>query len=334
MSVNSVSKRSSSVSQEDLRIKPPLTGLFKFLAPPRGDESMLHVCAEVIAAARAGLIGIDPDEFIAMCEMCDAHGRDVKQFLEKMPGAVPSALSASLIAAFALYTAELCAGDSPYSVCNCALRAADRSKCKPFVPFIWFLLHAMAKCDRYDGTNVFRGVKADLSAEYPKDREFTWFQFSSCTCDIQVEQSEQFCGSSGTRTLFSIELTTGRARSITKFSLVPKEAEVLLPPNSRFRVLGQLDAGNGLVIIQLKELPPKDPIVDFDAVSAAAGHVSVAPAPAFASVSVSASASSFAPSPAPAPSPLTSLSVDEVALLVRLRRSSFSSLLPAAALCT
>ena len=44
-----------------------------------------------------------------------------------------------------------------------------------------------------------------------------------------MEQSAQFCGSSGTRTLFRIELTTGRARSITKFSFVLSEAEVLLP---------------------------------------------------------------------------------------------------------
>ena len=125
-------------------------------------------------------------------------------------------------------------------------------------------MHAMALCDPYVGGNVYRGVKADLRAQYANDREVTWFQFSSCTCDIEVEQSEQFLGSSGTRTLFSIELTTGRARVITKFSLVPSEAEVLLPPNSRFKVLGQLDAGNGLVIIQLKELPSRDPILDFD----------------------------------------------------------------------
>jgi hypothetical protein len=105
------------------------------------------------------------------------------------------------------------------------------------------------------GGNVYRGLKADLRAQYPKDREVTWFQFSSCTCDIQVEQSAQFLGKTGTRTLFRIELTTGRARSVTKFSLVPSEAEVLLPPNSRFVVLGQLDAGNGLIIITLRELP-------------------------------------------------------------------------------
>ena len=57
--------------------------------------------------------------------------------------------------------------------------------------------------------------------------------FSSSTCDIAVMQSEQFLGKTATRTLFSIEHTSGRARITTKLSLVPSEAEVLLPPNSR-----------------------------------------------------------------------------------------------------
>jgi hypothetical protein len=202
MSVNSVSKRSSSVAQEDLKAKPPLTGSFKSLAPPRGDESMLEVCADIIAEARAGLNGIDADELIAMCRICDEHGRDVKMFQEKKPGAKISALLAALVAVLAMYTAEL-NGESPYGACNGALRSANRAKCKPYIKFIWFLMHAMALCEPYDGAHVFRGVKADLSAEYPKDREVTWFQFSSCTCDIEVEQSEQFLGSTGTRTLFS-----------------------------------------------------------------------------------------------------------------------------------
>jgi hypothetical protein len=118
-----------------------------------------------------------------------------------------------------------------------------------------------------------------------------------------VEQSEQFCGSSGTRTLFSIELTTGRARVISMFSLSPREAEVLLPPNSRFIVLGQLDAGNGLVIVQLKELPSRDPIIDFDAAAVAATG-----APAIVSSSAPAAAAAH---------PLSHLSPPDVALIVR-----------------
>ena len=70
MSINSVSKRSSSVAQEDLKMKPPLAGSFKSLAPPRGDERMEDVCADFIADARAGLNGIDPDELCAARASC------------------------------------------------------------------------------------------------------------------------------------------------------------------------------------------------------------------------------------------------------------------------
>ena len=105
MSVNSVSKRSSSVAQEDLKAKPPLAGSFESLTPPRGDESMLEVCADIIADARAGLNGINAAELVTTCDMCDDHGRDVKQFQEKLPGAVPSALPVSSVSCLALYTA-------------------------------------------------------------------------------------------------------------------------------------------------------------------------------------------------------------------------------------
>ena len=135
-------------------------------------------------------------------------------------------------------------------------------------------MHALAKCDAYEGGNVYLGVKAD----YPKDRLVTWLQFSSCTCDIQFEQSEQFCGSSGPRTLFIIELTIGRARIITKFSLVPSEAEVLLPLNSRFKVVSHFDASSGLVMMQLKEPPSKD-LLDFHAPSSLPAPVSPAAPP-------------------------------------------------------
>jgi hypothetical protein len=67
---------------------------------------------------------------------------------------VPSLLSISLVAVLALYTAEL-AGVSPYGACNAALRSAHSSKCKPYVRFIWFLMHALAKCDRHVGGNVY-----------------------------------------------------------------------------------------------------------------------------------------------------------------------------------
>jgi hypothetical protein len=155
---------------------------------------MLDVCADFIADARAGRNGFDADELCSARQLCDDHARDVKLYQETQPGAVPSLLSMALIAVLALYTAEL-VGVPPYSGCNEALRSADRSKCKPYVKFIWFLMHAMAKCDRYVGGNVYRGVKADLRAQYPNEREVTWFQFSSCTCKQRCVHPNQLLAS-------------------------------------------------------------------------------------------------------------------------------------------
>ena len=109
------------------------------------------------------------------------------------------------------FTAKLCVGGSLYGSCNTTLRSTVSSKCTPFVRCIWLLMHAVAKCERYDGVQVFRGVKGDMSAAYHKDREETWFQFSSSSCDIAVDQSEQYLGKTAMRTLFSIELTNAAA---------------------------------------------------------------------------------------------------------------------------
>jgi hypothetical protein len=147
---------------------------------------MLDVCTDFIADAKAGLNGMRPKELCSACQMCDDHGRDMKLYQETQPGAVPSRLSRALIAVLGLNTAVL-AGVSPYGGCNEALRSADRFKCKPYVKFIWFLMHALAKCERYVGGNVYRGVKADLRAQYPKDLEVTWFQFSSTGLGMVLE---------------------------------------------------------------------------------------------------------------------------------------------------
>jgi hypothetical protein len=56
---------------------------------------MVDVCSRIIADARAGLDGINAAELVATCHMCDDHGHDVKQFQEKLPGAVPSNLPQS-----------------------------------------------------------------------------------------------------------------------------------------------------------------------------------------------------------------------------------------------
>jgi hypothetical protein len=109
-------------------------------------------------------------------------------------------------------------------------------------------MHAMAKCDPFHSTTVFRGVMdSKLYDEYPIGRKVTWYQLNHCSYDRSMINNT--ADGSGPRTVFTIQLTTGRARDISKFSLIPMEQEVLLPPNCRFEgVIRHLDAGNDIFI--------------------------------------------------------------------------------------
>ena len=151
--------------------------------------------------------------------------------------------------------------NSFYIILNSTLQAANRSLLKPWFLYLRLIMTSLAKLPS-DSQRliVYRGVKRDLSALSPEGSTATWWGFSSCTTSIKVLNNEQFLGRTGTRTLFTIECHS--AKSIKLFSLFPDEEEVLLPPGRQFQVIGSLDQGNGLHIIQLKEIEPKFPLIN------------------------------------------------------------------------
>ena len=102
-------------------------------------------------------------------------------------------------------------------------------------------------------------------------REFTWHGPSSCTKRISALGNPEFLGTCGPRTQFIIQLTQGQARDITRYSLIPTEEEVLLPPGCRFRVEDVLPLGAGLTQIQLVELPSTMWILDISRSSSSLG---------------------------------------------------------------
>ncbi|CAF1028662.1 unnamed protein product [Rotaria sp. Silwood1] len=103
-------------------------------------------------------------------------------------------------------------------------------------------------------TLIWRGVREDLSALYPKGKEFAWWAFSSCTASIDVLESPNYVGKSGTRTIFSIQTSSGK--NIQVHSYFENEDEILLPPGIYLKVIGSLKPAEGLHIVQLREIPP------------------------------------------------------------------------------
>ena len=69
-----------------------------------------------------------------------------------------------------------------------------------------------------------------------------------------------------------------QAREITRYSLVASEDEVLLPPGCRFKVESVLPQGD-LTIIQLKELPSAEWILDLSPKGLGAVPAGAAPLP-------------------------------------------------------
>jgi hypothetical protein len=95
----------------------------------------------------------------------------------------------------------------------------------------------------------------DLSSKYPTGSKFAWWSVSSCTISLEILQSEQFLGTEGLRTLFSIECQNGKSVMAHSY-FKDTEKEVILMPGSYFEVVGQLHPAKDLHIIHLKEIQP------------------------------------------------------------------------------
>ena len=169
-------------------------------------------------------------------------------------------LSVDESASIMLYTYEsMPQKNSLYIILNETLRTEDRQKLVPWFSYLRLILTALARLPskRYF---VNRGVRKDLISEYPEGDTFIWWGFSSCTSSVKVLESEQFFGTSGTRTLFQIDCHTGK--DIRNHSFIQKEDEILLLPARQFRVKSSLNSKDGLSIIQIEETDPKYPLLE------------------------------------------------------------------------
>ena len=57
---------------------------------------------------------------------------------------------------------------------------------------------------------VWRGVKGvDLTSDFPKGKKLFWWAFTSTSKNVSTLLNPAFCGTSGTRTQFMIEASSG-----------------------------------------------------------------------------------------------------------------------------
>ena len=145
-----------------------------------------------------------------------------------------------------------------YYLLNENLRSENRQLLKPWFFYLRLFVHSLSKLNSFSQT-IYRGIKLDLTEQYPRGRKFVWWAFSSCTDSIEVLENEAFFGRSGKRTLFLIECHTGK--DIRNHSIFPTENEILLTAARQFEVISVLNAGNDLHLIQIKEIQPPFPLI-------------------------------------------------------------------------
>jgi hypothetical protein len=146
-----------------------------------------------------------------------------------------------------------------YYVLNATLRSENRKQLVPWFLFLKLILTAFARLAS-SHRFVYRGIKRDLRKDYPRGETVIWWGFSSCTSTMDVLQNEQFLGSTGARTFFTIECTNGK--DIRNHSYFKKEEEILLPPGRQFTVVACLSQPGGLHMIQLIETEPPFPLLE------------------------------------------------------------------------
>ncbi|MEZ4410983.1 MAG: ADP-ribosyltransferase domain-containing protein [Polyangiales bacterium] len=149
------------------------------------------------------------------------------------------------VAAIYLYTMA----SQFYRRLNAALRDDDRGVARPFFPYLRIFIDAFGRLPTSQAP-LWRGVHADLRAQYAEGAEVTWWGVSSCTPRVSVARG--FLGSSGARTIF--EVHPRGAVSIQKLSAFVGEEEYVLAPGTRFRVRSATVAKDKLCTVVLEEL--------------------------------------------------------------------------------
>ena len=201
----------------------------------------------------------------------------------------------------ALYSMEWSPREkSFYMNLNKTLRDPKReSLLPPWLKFLRLFFTGLSKLPSTGHRTIFRGVQLDLRSQYEEGEPVVWWGFSSCTTAVRVLENEQFFGKSGTRTLFAIECDTGK--NIREHSFYPDEDEILLLPGREFQVMGSLDMGNQLTMIQLKEVVPRFPHIAFLPVSSSPASISTVNVASGTTVTAKVTASAVQPKPTTQP---------------------------------
>eukprot|EP01124_Arcella_intermedia_P027429 TRINITY_DN5368_c0_g1_i5.p1 TRINITY_DN5368_c0_g1~~TRINITY_DN5368_c0_g1_i5.p1 ORF type:complete len:326 (+),score=119.42 TRINITY_DN5368_c0_g1_i5:48-980(+) len=142
-----------------------------------------------------------------------------------------------------------------YFKLNELLRQRKKNDMKDLEGYLFLIFKALDKLPNIS-TIIFRGIPKELKSkiieEYQPGRPIHWSSFSSGTEDISI--AKEFCGENGI--IFEIKIQNGK--SISNYSILPQEKEILLSPNMQF-IVNSLKEEGGYLFVLLEEqqiIPP------------------------------------------------------------------------------
>ena len=185
----------------------------------------------------------------------------VEKALKDTPEKPPDSLTVDESAAIRLYTMEWVEPhQSLYFMLNHTLKKPDRTHLQPYFKYLKLFLTALVKLPCVPPLTVWRGVRKDLSAQFPPGTRVTWWGFSSCTTELTVLENNMFLGNTGDRTLFSVEAINGR--TVRAHSHFPTEDEIILLPGTHMTVKSQFSPASDLHIIHLMQVKPQEMLLE------------------------------------------------------------------------
>ncbi|CAF4893799.1 unnamed protein product [Rotaria sp. Silwood1] len=117
--------------------------------------------------------------------------------LQRTPQHPPDDLTRDESAAIHLYTLEWKGtSESLYSHLNYVLRRGDQEELQPWLKYLKLFLTALVKIPCSTSQVVWRGVRRNVTSEYPREAEITWWAFSSTTKSLSVLENDIYLGAS------------------------------------------------------------------------------------------------------------------------------------------
>jgi hypothetical protein len=155
-----------------------------------------------------------------------------------------------------------------YFMFNKACRERDAAALRRFQNFSYHLTSALQKLPNFQlqpGQNLYRGFGQrleDMNDLYQKDNNVWWHYTSSWSLHREVAYRD-FARTSGTL----MEISCHNAKDIQQLSMVPREGELLFPPNIEFKVKVALSCRDArLLNARYINIPENVDLVILDAV--------------------------------------------------------------------